>query len=179
MSDTAAAENPTLSRRVAHVERSAAVTYAVQPSTGVTYVWAWLLFEVQSLAVLGVHRRNWWTHQPGVYIFAMETAEYLAPLYVGRTRSLKNRLPYHKTWDTALAHGATHLHTRVVLDWADRTKIERSLIAVFQPHLNKHYRRLRISERDRSFCVERGSHDGDTVNRYLASQGLSLLTASA
>jgi len=129
------------------------MTDAVQPSARRTFVWALLPFEVQSLAVLGVRGRGWWSGQPGVYIFAKQTVEYLAPLYVGRTRNLKNRLPYHKIWDIALAHGATHLHTCVVPYSADRMNTERFLIAVFQPPLNKHYRRLRVSEKDRSFAM--------------------------
>ena len=157
-----------------HVERSTAMTYAVRPCTGQTYVWAWRSFEVQSLATLGVRRRGWWTRQPGVYVFAMQTVEHLAPLYVGRTDSLKNRLPYHEMWDIALSHGATHLHTRVVPDWADRVNLEQSLVALFQPHLNTHYLNLSVSEWDRTVCVGFGSYDPGTRDRLLASMGVSL-----
>jgi hypothetical protein len=150
--DTAAVK-----RHNRHDQRGAAMTYAVpyavQPFSRRTFVWASMPFDVQSLEVVANRSRGWWSGQPGVYIFAEQTEEYLAPLYVGRTRCLKNRLPYHKIWDIAVAHGATHLHTRVEPHFGYRVNLERLLIAVFRPPLNKHYRRWRVREEDRSFAL--------------------------
>ena len=49
--------------------------------------------------------------EPGNYIYAKETSpDHWAPVYIGQTSSLEDRLADHEKEECAARHGATHIH---------------------------------------------------------------------
>jgi hypothetical protein len=82
-----------------------------------------------------------WNDIGGLYIFTYLNAQNRWPaLYVGVADSFKNRLPNHERWAEARRSGATHIHARVESQEATRLRIEKELIAAFQPPLNTHHK---------------------------------------
>jgi excinuclease UvrABC nuclease subunit len=89
-----------------------------------------------------VHQHNEnWNNVGGIYIFTGLTQQnQWAPLYIGQTDSLSNRIPQHEQWTPAVRLGATHVHVMTVSQQAMRDKIEKELIQNFQPRLNTHHK---------------------------------------
>lgn len=70
----------------------------------------------------------------GVYIFAGQVATGTwSAYYVGRTKSLLQRMPFHERWEEAEALCATHVHARIVPDQSRRLGIETRLVLALQP----------------------------------------------
>lgn len=64
-------------------------------------------------------RYSYWYHQigtvtfkdePGNYIYAKLTNQGWAPIYIGETQTLSDRIARHEKRERALRHGATHIH---------------------------------------------------------------------
>jgi len=88
-----------------------------------------------------------WNKVAGLYIFARKTDEtHWSALYVGQTDDFSSRLPSHEKWDSAVRHGATHVHAAVVSLAANRDEWERRLIAHLQPPLNEQHKDLRYKQ---------------------------------
>ena len=113
------------------------------PDSGVVRKSSWLSYEFHVYAPNGSC-----IELPGVYIFC--GAERLfgsKPLYVGETYSFRNRLtPSHEMWGPACSMGMTEIHTRMVLDAADRLVVEKELIQALQPPLNKSDRNSELAD---------------------------------
>ena len=78
-----------------------------------------------------------WYDVAGVYIFAASRPDgSWYPVYIGETESFARRLYHHERQPEAVRHGATTVHTRVVLSQIERRALERHLISIFQPLLN-------------------------------------------
>jgi hypothetical protein len=82
-----------------------------------------------------------WNNVAGIYIFAGQNQQHQwIPLYIGQCDSFSNRIPSHEQWGRAQSLGATHIHAMAVPLASDRTRIERELIAAYQPRLNDQLR---------------------------------------
>jgi len=78
-----------------------------------------------------------WNDVEGVYIFSvLNSQNRWVAIYVGQTDSFRNRIPRHEAWNPAVQMGATHVHATVVPQVVERDRLERSLIATYQPPLN-------------------------------------------
>jgi excinuclease UvrABC nuclease subunit len=78
-----------------------------------------------------------WSDVGGLYIFAgLNTRNQWVALYIGRAKSLQNRLSNHDNWEAAARRGATHVHARAESQQATRERIEEVLIRTYQPVLN-------------------------------------------
>lgn len=78
-----------------------------------------------------------WNAVAGLYIFARPLPNNRwDALYIGKTEDFSSRLPNHEVWESALRHGATHIHALVVPLAANRQTWERMLIQHLQPILN-------------------------------------------
>ena len=87
-----------------------------------------------------------WNEVAGLYIFANLTdSTHWHSFYVGQTDNFKSRIPNHERWNSAVRHGATHVHALVVPQAANRDTWERRLIALLQPVLNDQLRASRYS----------------------------------
>ena len=75
---------------------------------------------------------------PGNYIYAKETKPGTwRPVYIGQTRSLRNRLASHEKELSATRRGATHIHAHLSRESDEVRKSEEAdLIAKFNPPLN-------------------------------------------
>ena len=87
----------------------------------------------------GVHdRQAQWNDVPGIYVFAKPANLYQwEALYIGQAASFKDRFTDHERWDEAARRGAVHIHALVVDRAASRDEIERNLIQMYQPPMNK------------------------------------------
>lgn len=85
-----------------------------------------------------VDRNENWNDVGGIYIFARldSTGSNWYPTYIGKTESLKDRLPTHEMIEPSAKLGATHIHAMVVESALARTAIEAELISHFKPPLN-------------------------------------------
>lgn len=83
-----------------------------------------------------------WNDVPGVYIFAgvPEYADSFVAFYIGQTDDFSDRIPDHERWPAAVQLGATEVHAMVEHNDEIRDLIEQSLIEVYQPQLNEHFR---------------------------------------
>jgi len=82
-----------------------------------------------------------WNDVGGIYIFCGRTAENRwRPYYIGQADSFQRRLPNHDRWNEAARLGAGYIHAMAVPQEADRNRIERELIATYQPPLNTQLR---------------------------------------
>ena len=73
----------------------------------------------------------------GIYIFAgLDRQRQWIPYYIGQADNLAARISGHENWDKARSLGATHVHLMGVRKLILRDKIERELIAAYQPALN-------------------------------------------
>lgn len=82
-----------------------------------------------------------WNDVGGVYIFAGPiNMNRWSALYIGQTDSFRSRIPGHEQWPPAQRAGATHVHATVVHQASERERIERELIAAYQPRLNTQLR---------------------------------------
>lgn len=97
-----------------------------------------------------MNRCNWKTHEfevhgidagwndvGGIYVFAVQGIYGWQAAYIGQASSLKNRLSCHERWDEAYRRGARSVHAMVVPLQLDRDRIERELIAYYQPPMNE------------------------------------------
>lgn len=99
-----------------------------------TYNWVGLEFSVYD------NNTNW-NDVGGLYIFAAPNklpgpGDPWWPLYVGRTRSFRSRIPSHEMWSAAVEWGATHIHALAEEDARERALLERLLIDELKPMLN-------------------------------------------
>jgi len=85
-------------------------------------------------------KNDGWNHVAGLYIFSYQTPNGWVALYVGQTDDFANRPAKHERLDEAIRLGATHIHARVVLLQADRNRLEKALISVLDPPMNKQHR---------------------------------------
>lgn len=76
---------------------------------------------------------------PGNYIFAKETSPgRWSPIYIGETKSLKDRLPAHEKLPCVKRHGGTHVHAHVTQGGEKVRQAEESdLLANWDPPCNK------------------------------------------
>jgi len=82
------------------------------------------------------HDANW-NDVAGVYIFSgLNSQNRWVAIYIGQTDSFRNRIPQHDQWTPAARLGATHVHAMTVPQATERDRIERLLIATYQPVLN-------------------------------------------
>ena len=77
----------------------------------------------------------------GVYIFCVLVADthpqHFRPLYVGRTKSLKNRIQGdHDEWEAAIELGMTHILVDFEQDKFDQEFLEGFYIGFYDPPLN-------------------------------------------
>lgn len=122
------------------IKRNMAMTYSTYFSgkTGATYC-----FHVHEIGTEFID-------SPGVYIFcAIPTFAGLIdalgsiykPIYIGETedlgRRLYTRLHHHHHFKDALEHGATHIAVMPAMTPDERTRVERDLIAAYQPPCNR------------------------------------------
>lgn len=82
-----------------------------------------------------------WYAVGGLYIFSALERDHRGVLvwraeYVGKTRSLADRLPTHRRWPEAVRRGATRIHARAESNAQSRSEIEGLLIREFQPPMN-------------------------------------------
>lgn len=77
-----------------------------------------------------------WNDVPGIYMFAGWTLHGWFILYVGQTKSFKDRPGYHEQWRAAVNMGASNVLAMVVHSAQQRTDIEAQLIKSLQPRLN-------------------------------------------
>lgn len=80
-----------------------------------------------------------WNDVAGIYIFAKpgtQDGRWIA-LYIGQTKSFKDRLNDHERWEEARRLGATHVHAMSVTLADNRDRIEEALIQACQPALNE------------------------------------------
>lgn len=94
--------------------------------------------------VLG-HKYQYWIYpigtqfqdKPGNYIYAKEIAPgRWAPLYIGQTESLQNRLANHEKMPCVRGNGGTHIHTHVSGNQQARLNEETDLIRKWSPSCN-------------------------------------------
>ncbi|MYB32453.1 MAG: hypothetical protein F4Y20_08055 [Acidobacteria bacterium] len=101
--------------------------------TDVPRVW-WLNHEFHVYQANAVT----WNAVPGLYVFArLDLPHGWVPLYVGESGDLSSRLSGHPKWPEAARLGATHIHARIEPFGEERLKIEKQLIAAYQPWLNR------------------------------------------
>ena len=82
-----------------------------------------------------------WNDTGGVYVFTGVTPQnQWKAHYIGITQSFRDRHPDHERWKEAQRLGATHVHAMVESQEATRLRIEKELIAAFQPPLNTHHK---------------------------------------
>jgi hypothetical protein len=74
---------------------------------------------------------------PGNYIFAKETRPgYWAPVYIGQTSDLGDRLGNHEKEKCARRNGATHIHAHRNDTESARRNEERDLVLSWRPPCN-------------------------------------------
>lgn len=104
----------------------------------------WPLGNGQTLDFTVYNFDGIWNKVAGLYIFAYKTdATHWGAAYVGQTDDFSSRIPNHEKWDSAVRHGATHVHALVVPQAATRDTWEKLLISNLQPPLNEQHRQLR------------------------------------
>ena len=87
-------------------------------------------YEVHPIGIL-------WSDVPGNYIFAKETAPgHWAPVYIGQTQSLRDRLPNHNELPCIKRNGGTHVHVHIARDERVRRNEENDLLAAHKTPCN-------------------------------------------
>jgi predicted GIY-YIG superfamily endonuclease len=89
-----------------------------------------------------IHKiRTEFKDEPGSYIYAKETKpNSWAPVYIGQTSSLKNRLADHEKENCAKRNGATHIHAHTSSNTEETGKAEEiDLIRNYRPVCNEHH----------------------------------------
>jgi excinuclease UvrABC nuclease subunit len=75
--------------------------------------------------------------EPGNYIFAKKNASgKWVPVYIGQTKSLRDRLSNHNEEPCAKKHGATHIHTHTSGAEDERLVEESDLVKKWSPPCN-------------------------------------------
>lgn len=76
--------------------------------------------------------------EPGNYIYAKETQpNRWSPVYIGQTKSLKDRLADHEKEDCAVRHGATHIQAHINGGGKEaRLEEEADLVRKWEPACN-------------------------------------------
>lgn len=79
-----------------------------------------------------------WRDVGGIYVFAGKGRDgRWRAIYVGKTGSFQDRIPFHEKWNYAVRLGATHVHAMAVSSAVKRTEIETTLINRLNPPLNQ------------------------------------------
>ena len=98
----------------------------------------WPLGNGESLSFTIYTQDATWNKVAGLYIFAYsDEPKHWVSLYVGQTEDFSSRIPNHERWASALQRGATHVHTLVVPQEANRLLWERMMIQHLRPVLNE------------------------------------------
>jgi len=77
--------------------------------------------------------------EPGNYIFAKEVSpNRWTPVYIGETKSLKDRLPNHEKLAFVKRYGGTHVHTHTTPGGEEARKAEEAdLLEKWDPPCNR------------------------------------------
>lgn len=82
-----------------------------------------------------------WNPVAGIYMMCGRDVDgSWRPFYIGQADSLRDRLGSHEQWPDAVQLGATHIHATVIGAKPERDRVEKLLIAHFNPPLNVQHR---------------------------------------